>query len=67
MCDEIYGLFNDDGTKINPETVPKPSLCLTCKSDNVAGEEEILCLLNRNDQKDKGDFKCGAYQPKCSF
>lgn len=67
MCEEINGLFNDDGTRINPETVPKPSLCLTCKSDNAIGEEEVLCLLNRNDQRDEVDFKCGSYQPKFSY
>lgn len=55
--------FNDDGTKIEPDLVPKPSLCLTCKKDDSSSEEP-MCILNRNDQIDEPDFKCGAYEPK---
>ena len=47
--DDISGIYNDDGMKINPALIPKPSLCLTCKKDDME-EEEILCLLTRNDQ-----------------
>jgi len=52
MSDEIDGFYNDDGTKINPELVPKPGLCITCKKNDAGGEEEILCILNRGNQKD---------------
>ncbi|MEK6742169.1 MAG: UPF0158 family protein [Nitrospirota bacterium] len=62
----ISGYFNDDGTEINPDLVPKPGLCLTCKKDNVGGQEEILCMLTRNDQKGGKVFECGAYEPKHS-
>lgn len=58
------GYYNDDGTELNDDLVPKPGLCLTCKKDNAGGKEEILCVLTRNDQKDDGDFECGAYEPK---
>ena len=61
---EISGLYNDDGTKINPSLILKPSLCITCKKDEMEGEEEILCLLNRNDQKDKKEFRCSSYVSK---
>ena len=64
MEDDISGLYNDDGTKIDPETVPKPSLCVTCKKDDEGGEEPMLCLLNRNSQRDEPDFRCGAYESK---
>lgn len=60
----VFGFFNDDGTEINADLVPKPGLCLTCRKDNAGGKEEILCVLTRNDQKDDGDFACGAYEPK---
>ncbi len=60
----ISGYFNDDGTEINADLVPKPGLCLTCKKDNASGKEEILCTLTRNDQKDEDDFECGAFEPK---
>ncbi len=63
---KFLGFFNDDGTKINPELVPKPSLCLTCKQDdNIDPEENMLCILNRADQMNEGDeFKCGTYEKK---
>jgi hypothetical protein len=60
----ISGYFDDDGTEINADLVPKPGLCLTCKKDNASGKEEILCILNRNDQKGDKDFECGAHEPK---
>lgn len=63
MHDEISGFYNDDGTKINPELVPKPSLCITCKKDDLA-REEIVCILTRSDQQDDDDFKCDAYENK---
>lgn len=60
----VSGYFNDDGTEINADLVPKPGLCLTCRKDYVGGKEEILCLLTRNDQKGDEEFECGAYEPK---
>jgi hypothetical protein len=60
----VSGFFNDDGTEINADLVPKPGLCLTCRKDNAAGKEEILCILTRNDQKGDEEFECGAYEPK---
>ena len=60
----ISGYFNDDGTEINADLVPKAGLCRTCKKDNARGKEEILCTLTRNDQKDEKHFECGAYEPK---
>lgn len=59
----VGGLFNDDGSRIDPLKVPIPELCLRCKrylSDDW--EDDILCTLNRNDQKDSEDFKCGAFE-----
>ncbi len=60
----VSGLFNDDGTEINADLIPKPGLCLTCRKDNAGGKEEILCVLTRNDQRDDDEFECGAYEPK---
>jgi hypothetical protein len=59
----VNGIFNDDGSRIDPSTVPIPSLCMTCKSFYTGdAEENILCLLNRNDQRNDPDFKCGAFE-----
>lgn len=63
---EIYnGFYNDDGEKIDPESVPIPSLCLICKSyDTGDWEEDLLCLMNRFDQKDDEEFRCGAFEQR---
>jgi len=63
MEEQINGFYNDDGTKLNPDLYPKPGLCLVC-SLNDDPSEEILCILNRLDQRNEEEFKCGAYQPK---
>jgi hypothetical protein len=63
MNDDISGFYNDDGTKINTEFIPKPSLCVACKKNRAEEEEEILCILTRIDQKDSIDFECDAYEP----
>jgi hypothetical protein len=59
-----FGYFDDDGNELNPDVVPKPSLCVSCAKDDDSGEEEILCNLNRLDQQGEADFQCGAYEPK---
>jgi len=60
---EYNGFYDDDGNKINPESVPVPSLCVICKSHQVDDwEENLLCLMNRNDQRNEKDFKCGAFE-----
>ncbi len=59
----LYGFFQDDGTPINPELLPKPSLCILCrKYDNPS--EEIFCILNRADQQGTYEFFCDAFEPK---
>lgn len=61
--DFVGGFFNDDGTPIDPELVPVPSLCIVCKSYYIEDpEEKFLCLMNRNDQRDDPDFSCGAFE-----
>ena len=60
---KINGMFDDDGYEINPNSIKKPSLCLTCiKNIDPDWEEELLCNLNRNDQADEKGFKCYAYE-----
>ena len=55
--------FDDDGNEMNPDLVPKPSLCVSCAKDGEP-TQEILCHLNRLDQQDEPEFKCFAYEPK---
>lgn len=60
--EEINGFYDDNGNKVDPDTVPIPSLCIICKSHQIDDwEENLLCLMNRFDQKDDNDFKCGAF------
>ncbi len=63
MDDEIDGFYLDDGTKVDPNLIPKPGLCISCAKDDDPAEE-VLCTLNRIDQMDDDDFKCYAYEPK---
>jgi len=61
--EEINGFYNDDGEKINPESVPVPGLCILCKSyQSDDWEENLLCLMNRYDQRNDKDFKCGVFE-----
>ncbi len=58
-----HGFYRDDGTPINPELIPKPSLCIIClKDDNPS--EEIPCLLNRADQQGTVEFICDAFESR---
>ena len=60
---KISGMFDDDGYEIIPDLIKKPSLCLTCIKEYEPGlEDDILCNLNRYDQRNSGDFICHAYE-----
>lgn len=63
MSNKINGFFNDDGTPVNPDLMPKPGLCVSCRYDDDP-KQENLCVLNRMDQRGEVDFKCGAYEKK---
>ena len=43
--------MNDDGTEFNPNLIPTPSTCLTCRK-NADPKYEIPCNLTRADQHD---------------
>lgn len=61
--EDINGFFNDDGTKIDPDSVPIPGLCVICRKYQIDDwDENLLCLMNRNDQRNDKDFKCGAFE-----
>lgn len=55
-----FTIFDDEGNAINPDLYPKPSLCLVCQK-NEDPAEKLLCDLNRVDQRNSPDFKCGAF------
>ncbi len=57
----MNGYFDDEENQLNPDLIPKPSLCLSCKK-NEDPNEEILCNLNRLDQTNESEFKCFAYE-----
>lgn len=64
MQDSQPKYHNDDGTEFNPDIIPKPDLCITCKRDGMDAEEEVLCNLTRVDQQDEEEFACEAYEKK---
>lgn len=60
---KIAGIFDDDGYAINPDSITKPSLCLTClRNIDPDWEKDLLCNLNRNDQANEREFRCYAYE-----
>jgi hypothetical protein len=63
MTDDDFHYFTDDGEEVNPDLIAKPSLCVSCKKDEDP-DEEILCNLNRMDQRGEEEFKCEAYESK---
>jgi hypothetical protein len=63
--DKDWHFYDDDGTEINPDLVPKPSLCVSCARDDMESEQ-ICCTLTRADQEDEEEFQCFAYLPKGS-
>jgi hypothetical protein len=57
--------FNDDGTEFNPDLMPLPDLCASCrKRDNPS--QEVLCSLTRADGQNEEVFLCFAYEPESS-
>ena len=58
---EIHSFFDVDGYKIYSDLIKKPSLCITCVHDDDPNEE-LLCNMNRFDQKDEKEIKCFAYR-----
>lgn len=65
MKNEINGIYDDNGNKINLNLIPVPSLCIACKShDEDDWEENVLCNLNRFDQCGSTEFKCEAFEKK---
>ena len=52
--------YDDDGNELDPSVIAMPKMCLMCEKKDDASEE-ILCNLNRLDQKDEAAFKCGAF------
>ena len=59
--EELYGYFDDDGNPLNPDFIQKPGLCLVCNK-NLDPDEEIICNLNRLDQRNQDKFICYAFE-----
>lgn len=55
--------FDDDSNELNPNLIPKPSLCVSCRKDDDE-TERIVCNLTRLDQQDEPEFICFAYESK---
>ncbi len=53
--------YDDDGTEVNTDLIPKPDLCAICKKQDDPNEQ-ILCALNIMDQRNDDKFKCFAFE-----
>lgn len=58
------GFFNDDGNPVSPLQLKVPGLCVLCQlyQTDEAGEN-LLCTMNRYDQRNDDHFVCGAFIP----
>jgi hypothetical protein len=60
---KIAGIFDDDGYEIQRNTIKMQPLCLTCiKNNSDDWEDDVLCNLNRFDQRKSDTFECHEYQ-----
>ena len=60
--EDINGFFDDDGNKIDFQDMSVPDLCKICKSYQINDwDENLLCLMNRSDQRNDTNFICGAF------
>ncbi len=68
MNEDIFSggtYHDDDGNELNPDLYPKPALCLSCVlNESEDAENEVLCNLNRLDQRDEKEFCCYQYIQK---
>lgn len=53
--------YDDDGNELNPDLIPIPQLCHSCRKKEDPNEK-ILCALNRLDQRNDEEFICYAYE-----
>jgi len=56
--------WDDDGNRLDPDSIPMPNLCISCKHKDDK-RQLILCNLNRLDQREEDSFKCYSYE--CFF
>jgi len=62
--EEYNGFFDDNGNKINLMDIPIPDLCLGCSKYLCFDSfEDLLCDMNRYDQREDDNFNCGAFVP----
>lgn len=60
MTEKMEGYFDGDGTPMNPDLAPKPSLCVMCRYEGDS-KQEVLCNLTRLDQQGDDDFHCDSF------
>lgn len=62
---EFVGIFDNDGNRYEPDSIPKPPLCQLCTQDDTRQPfEHLLCTLVRLEHmlaEDKDDFVCHAF------
>lgn len=63
--EDIADLHDDNGNKIDLNTIPVPPLCTICRSYHIdEWDENLLCLMNRQDQRNKKKFICWGFMKK---
>lgn len=58
------GFFDDDGNTVHSAQVKVPGLCVLCRLHQTDdSEENLLCTMNRYDQRNADHFACAAFVP----
>ena len=52
--------YDEDGNELDPTSVTMPRMCMMCEKKDDP-DEKIPCNLNRLEQRDEKEFKCGAF------
>lgn len=61
--EDISEFYDDHGNRIDATTVPVPELCRRCRNNLIVDwDENLLCLMNRYDQRNATEFECGVFQ-----
>jgi len=61
--EELNDLLNVRFAERDPGSVPVPGLCVICEKYHSDDQEQnLLCMMTRNDQRDSDDFKCGMFE-----
>ena len=62
---EFVGIYDGDGNRYEPDSIPKPALCALCREDGTPQPfDRLLCTLARLEHLldgERGEFTCHSF------